>query len=65
MIHFIIIFIFLILIFLLIICYQFYNNNNNEFKEVIHAECKYKRWGCCNDNLTVRLDPDGTNCRGF
>ena len=29
------------------------------------ASCLYKRFGCCPDKLTARLDQDGTNCRGF
>ncbi len=28
----------------------------------IKTECIYRRWGCCNDNLTPKLDQDGTNC---
>ena len=24
--------------------------------------CHVRRWGCCPDNLTTRLDPYGTNC---
>jgi hypothetical protein len=27
--------------------------------------CLYKRWGCCPDKLTTKLDPQGSNCRGF
>lgn len=27
--------------------------------------CLYRRFGCCNDKLTAKLDQDGTNCRGF
>ena len=26
------------------------------------TNCLNTRWGCCYDNLTPRLDPDGTNC---
>ena len=32
---------------------------------IIKDECKYNRYGCCNDKLTTKLDQDGTNCRGF
>jgi hypothetical protein len=28
----------------------------------IQTGCKYTRWGCCKDNLTTRLDPQGSNC---
>ena len=59
----IVISIFILLVFLAIIAY--YPYNNSDFDEVIDTDCKYKRWGCCNDKLTTRLDPDGTNCRGF
>lgn len=31
----------------------------------IEVSCYYKRWGCCKDKLTEKLDPLGTNCRGF
>jgi hypothetical protein len=65
MLIFIIIILFLLFVFFFIISLYYYNNNNPNFNEDIHHDCKYKRWGCCNDNLTVRLDPFGTNCRGF
>jgi hypothetical protein len=35
-----------------------------EFSD-IKTNCKYRRWGCCKDNITPKLDQDGTNCRGF
>jgi hypothetical protein len=28
----------------------------------IQTGCKYERWGCCNDNLTTKLDYQGSNC---
>jgi hypothetical protein len=31
----------------------------------VNEGCLYKRFGCCNDKLTTKLDQDGTNCRGF
>jgi hypothetical protein len=31
----------------------------------IKTGCLYKRWGCCPDKLTTKLDPQGSNCRGF
>lgn len=34
-------------------------------KVIIKDECKYNRYGCCNDKLTTKLDQEGTNCRGF
>ena len=27
--------------------------------------CFNKRWGCCDDNYTPKLDIYGSNCRGF
>jgi hypothetical protein len=42
-----------------------YTYNNNNLEQNIEAGCKYKRYGCCNDNLTTKLDQNGTNCRGF
>lgn len=31
----------------------------------INTDCKYRRWGCCNDNITPKYDFNGSNCRGF
>ena len=31
----------------------------------IQTSCFYKRWGCCKDKITAKLDPEGTNCRVF
>jgi len=28
----------------------------------VNTNCKYRRWGCCRDNLTPKLDQNGTNC---
>ena len=28
----------------------------------INTGCKYNRWGCCSDNLTPKLDFQGSNC---
>lgn len=59
---------FLLIIFLaiivIIIVYIIYINRPIEFTD-IKTGCLYKRWGCCNDKLTPRLDPEGTNCKGF
>lgn len=32
-------------------------------KEIL--TCFNKRWGCCDDNYTPKLDIYGSNCRGF
>jgi hypothetical protein len=39
-------------------------NYDPEFSN-IKINCKYRRWGCCKDNVTPKLDINGTNCRGF
>ena len=51
-------------IIIIIIVYIIYINRPIEFTD-IQTSCLYKRWGCCNDKLTPRLDPEGTNCKGF
>lgn len=38
--------------------------NNIKFSPIKNG-CLYKRWGCCPDKLTTKLDPEGSNCRGF
>ena len=35
-----------------------------QFKN-IDTDCKYRRFGCCDDNITPKLDFMGSNCRGF
>ena len=41
------------------------NSNNNVIFSDIKTNCLYNRYGCCNDKLTPKLDPWGSNCRGF
>jgi hypothetical protein len=41
-----------------------YITNNIKYT-TIKTGCLYKRWGCCPDKLTTKLDPQGSNCRGF
>jgi len=36
------------------------NDNNKQF-----VSCINRRFGCCNDNYTPKLDIFGSNCRGF
>jgi hypothetical protein len=64
--------IFLILIFfiiILVIIYYLHENNilpNNYIQfSNINNNCLYKRFGCCNDKITPKLNSNGTNCRGF
>ena len=63
----IIITLFIILVILAIISVNIYitDKNNQIFDENLDVGCIYKRWGCCNDKLTTKLDQYGTNCRGF
>jgi hypothetical protein len=66
-------FLIILFIILFIVIYYFkYNIKNwinNEFNDIkfsnIDPSCKLKRWGCCNDNITTKLDIEGSNCRGF
>jgi hypothetical protein len=56
--------IFLIIIIIIIIILfishkKFYNLKN------YNPSCHLRRWGCCNDNLTAKLNIFGSNCRGF
>jgi len=59
------IFILLVIIAVFALSYYFNNDNNSNMDQNIDAGCKFKRYGCCNDNLTTKLDQNGTNCRGF
>jgi len=66
---FIIIF-FIIFLMLLFIIYFIGVKLNNDIKDTIEnnnkqTSCYYRRWGCCGDKLTPKLDPQGSNCRGF
>jgi hypothetical protein len=59
--NFIILFLILIIIILGIFYHIYLNNNENNFD----TNCINKRYGCCNDKITPKLDQEGTNCRGF
>jgi hypothetical protein len=69
---FLLIFIFFIIL-IIIITYtgiEFKNYIKNHIEDNIQYSsiergCLSKRWGCCPDKLTTKLDPQGTNCRGF
>lgn len=62
----IILFIFIILLIILLIIYLiiWWKANTVTFTD-INTDCKYRRYGCCPDNLTPKLDTFGSNCRGF
>jgi hypothetical protein len=51
------------IVYIIYILYLKYEIKENE--DAVQKNCKLTRWGCCPDKLTPRLDPDGTNCRGF
>ena len=55
----------IIILIILLLAYYFYNINKEPDFSDINDDCLYKRFGCCNDKLTPKLDQDGTNCRGF
>lgn len=55
----------IIILIILFLGYYFYIINKEPDFSDINDDCRYKRFGCCNDKLTPKLDQDGTNCRGF
>lgn len=62
----IIVFILILLYFTIYMIYIFYKKYQIQKNEdAVKKNCKLTRWGCCKDRLTPRLDPNGTNCRGF
>lgn len=54
-----------IIIIFALLGYYFYTINKKPDFSDINDNCMYKRFGCCNDKLTPKLDQGGTNCRGF
>jgi len=52
----------LIIIIILFACNKSFNLNNSNISNI---SCYWRRWGCCNDNITPKLDIFGSNCRGF
>jgi hypothetical protein len=56
------IFIILIILIIILIIYLYYSLQNSNIKLV---SCFQKRFGCCSDNYTPKLDIFGSNCRGF
>jgi uncharacterized membrane protein YukC len=55
----------IIIIIILIFYYYFFRINKEYIFSNINDGCLYKRYGCCDDKLTAKLDQNGTNCRGF
>jgi hypothetical protein len=62
--YFLYIFIFIFIILLIIYLIMLWKANTVTFAD-INTDCKYRRYGCCPDNLTPKLDTFGSNCRGF
>ena len=58
----IVIFIILIILLIIYLAVYFYGKNNEPKFTDIKDGCLYKRYGCCNDNLTPKLDTWGSNC---
>jgi hypothetical protein len=61
----ILIIIFIIILIIIIILFtsnKSFNINNSNNSNI---SCYWRRWGCCNDNITPKLDIFGSNCRGF
>lgn len=57
------IYILIAVIILLIIIYFLTSKYCKEIKfSNVETSCYYTRWGCCKDKITIKLDPDGTNC---
>jgi hypothetical protein len=52
----------MIIIILLLLAYYFYSIYKQPEFSNINDNCLYRRFGCCNDKLTPKLDQDGTNC---
>lgn len=57
------IFIIIVIIIIVGLLYLYWMNNNEP--QNINTGCLYKRYGCCKDKLTPKLDQFGSNCRGF
>jgi hypothetical protein len=54
-----------IIILLLIFYFVLWWIKNTIFFSNIKTNCKYRRFGCCPDDMTPKLDIFGSNCRGF
>jgi len=54
---------FFILLFIILMIYLIILINQQSKKKIL--TCFDKRFGCCSDNYTPKLDINGSNCRGF
>ena len=50
----------IILIIMILVIY-----NKFLMRQFYQVSCKWRRYGCCNDGITAKLDIFGSNCRGF
>lgn len=55
-------FIILIVLIIVLIVYLYYRLQNNNIELI---SCLNRRFGCCSDAYTPKLDIFGSNCRGF
>ena len=62
---FIIIFIIILIVIFILTGYYLYTTYKGPQFSDINDSCLYRRFGCCGDMLTPKLDQEGTNCRGF
>lgn len=53
----------IVVLLLLFIIFLFSIKMNDTNKQLV--SCINRRFGCCNDNYTPKLDIFGSNCRGF
>ena len=55
------------ILFVGLLLFIIYVINYFKFPYLLYTDtnCLYKRFGCCSDKITPKLDQDGTNCRGF
>jgi hypothetical protein len=60
-----IIIIIIIIIMILFIASKTLNDSGFESDTKYTVSCKWRRWGCCNDQVTPKLNIFGSNCRGF
>ena len=53
----------ILIIILIILVLAIYNKFT--LKQFYQVSCRWRRYGCCNDNITPKLDIFGSNCRNF
>ena len=53
----------IVMILILLMLYLLYLKYNSSEMQLV--SCFNRRFGCCNDKYTPKLDIYGSNCRGF